>query len=238
MLSGSFGKFPEVENISRKIKNHSYEHDLEGHTVKAIIQLDDNSSTINNKKILRGIVIDHQLIPHSDLLEDENGKYYINTDIKPRPIWTRFEIIGDNLVRVDNSFARSIAFDVLSHGLGATMDFVKPVHFDLQKLAGDYEGHWVGGIQDREGHMQSGVFWGDYIERDDVIGATYKKGTKNQVGFETEYFNNGSTKVRVTREGSIQVYSDINEEMYFQFIMDELAKYMVDAPKSKRRRTS
>ena len=38
MLSGSFGKFPEVSDIQKRIKNHSYEHDLQGNVVKAVNQ--------------------------------------------------------------------------------------------------------------------------------------------------------------------------------------------------------
>ena len=238
MLAGAFGKFPETTNIADKITNHSYEHDLEGETVSAVIQLDNLEVTINRKKILKGIAIDHRMLPDSKLVKDDRGKFRIETEIKPQPVYTRFEIIGNNLVRVQNSSARSVAFSVLSHGLGGVVDYVKPVNFDLQTLARDYSGHWVGGIQDRDGHMQSGIFWGDTIERDDAIGRCYRNGTKNQVGFATEYFGNEPMKVRVTKEGSIQVYGNVTEEQYIQFVMDELSQYMIDAPRSRRRHTS
>lgn len=239
LLSGSFGRFPETEDIARRLQNHTYLHDLHGHEVRAIIQLDEERFRLQNRQILKGMVIDHVLSPHSDLMRDTRGRYYVNTNIKPRLIWTRFEIIGNNLVRVDNSHARTIAFDVLSRGLnGAVNDYVKPAFFDLQRLANDYAGHWVGGIQDRAGHMQSGIFYGESIEDDDVIGTTYRRGTKNQVGFETDYFGNGSTKVRITREGSVQVYGDVAENAYLQFVTDELLPYMIQPPRTRHRRTS
>lgn len=237
MLNGSFARFGEVDDLHRKLNNHTFEHDLEGETVEAVIQLDNTRQTINDMPIISGLVIDHKLIP-THRLEKEDGKYIIKTEISPRPVWANFQILGNGLVRVFSSIDRGIAQTVLSHALGGTVDFVKPVIFDLQKMYKDYKGHWIGSIFDREGNMQKGTFYGKDIEKDDVIGACWKANKKSIFGFETDYFGNQPVKVRVTLEGSVQVHSSITDQTFLQYVLSELTPYMLDPPRSRHRRTS
>ena len=176
----------------------------------------------------------------SKLVEKDNGKFMIETEVSPKPIWTEFQIIGNELIRVYSGDARNIVLQVLSHGLGqGKTEYIKPVYFDLERIRKDHKGHWLGSIYDREGHMQSGTFYGDHIELDDAIGKCWKKNKKSQVGFLSEYFDNEPTKIRVTEEGTVQIMKGgITDEIYLQFVMTELSKYMIEPTRSKRKRIS
>jgi hypothetical protein len=100
----------------------------------------------------------------------------------------------------------------------------------------DYENHWIGSIFDREGNMQKGTFYGTSIEQDDVIGACWETNRKSIIGFETEYFGNEPVKVRVSLDGGVQVHTNITDEQYLQFVLNELTPYMVNTPRRVRRR--
>ena len=239
MLNGSFAKIHEdVTNIRKKINNHEYDHDLEGNEVKAIIQLDNTRGSINNQNIIQGKIIDHRMKKIDELLQDENGSYYIHSEMVPKPVLAGFQIIGNSIVRTFTSSDRDIVLDILSHGLNGTLDLVKPVNFDLQRIFQDYSGHWIGGIFDREGNMQKGTFYGEYIEKDDVIGKCWKKNKKSIIGFQTEYFGNEPSKVRVSLEGGVISYSNVEDVRFLQFVFDELNSYMIDPPRTKRRRNA
>lgn len=146
------------------------------------------------------------------------------------------DIVGNSLIRAFTGFDRDIAIPILSHAIGGTKDYIKHVNLDLQRIYKERKGHWIGSIFDRDGHMQKGTFYGNHIERDDVIGSCWKNNKKSLLGFETDYFGETS-KVRVTLEGSVQSYAETTDEQYVQFILDEIAPYMVDAPRSRRRHT-
>lgn len=238
MFSSSFAKFTSKD--IPKLKDYSYEYELEGFPVKAVVQFEDVKHKINEKEVRKGIAIAHRMRDSSKLVEKKDGKFMIETEVSPKPVWTEFEIIGNELIRVYSGGARDIVLQVLSHGLGqGRTEYIKPVSFDLERIRKDHKGHWIGSIFDRDGHMQSGTFYGDYIERDDVIGKCWKKNKKSQVGFLSEYFGNEITKVRVTIEGTVQIMkSGITDEVYLQFVMNELSKYMIEPSRSMHRRTS
>lgn len=238
MISGSFGRFDETNDIRQKIlHNRTFDHELEGNPVTAIVQLDRETTRVRNQEIISGLVIDYRMIKLSNL-EEQDGRFHVRTDVEPRQVWAEFQIIGKDLVRAYSSYGRDIVLPVLSHALGANTEFIRYANFDLQRVYGDYRGHWIGSIYDREGHMQKGTFYGNHLEKDDVIGHCWKINKKGMLGFETEYFGNESLKIRVTKEGSAQVYNDeIPDERYLRFVLDELKEYMIDEPRTRRRRT-
>ena len=235
MLGGVFGRFPHNDRIDTQLQNYSYEHDLQGETVTAIAQLSGRETRIGNYHVRRGLAIDYEMLPHKEV-RNNDGQYYLHTEMRPTPISTEFEIIGRDFVRVNTSYAREIAFSVLSMGLGGQQNHVRIVNFDLTRLATDHRGHWLAGVE-RDGHWQKGILYGNDLARDDIIGNEYPRMSKNQVGFTTRFFGD-PVKVRVTRDGSVTVMSNVPDGDYIQFVMTELQEYMVDGEPPRRRRTS
>jgi hypothetical protein len=97
---------------------------------------------------------------------------------------------------------------------------------DIERIADEHPGHWLGSIVDREGNMQNATMFGTNIENDNVIGAEYVRSHKNQVGFITDYFG-APVKVRVTTDGTIVVMKNLSNDMgtYLQFIKQNLLRY-------------
>lgn len=236
-VNGSFAKFEAVDKLRQKLDNHSYEHDLEGNLVQALIQLQPSNNHVDDTSVISGIAIDYKMLPVTSLME-EGGRFYPNTTHEPKQVWADFQIIGNELIMTSTMAGREIALPILSHAIGGTTNHIIELNFDLEKIFKDYSGHWLGSIYDRDGHMQRGTFYGESIEKDDVIGKCWKGNKKLVVGFLTDYFGNGSTKVKVTRDGSVFVYGDISAKDYLRFVLVELKPYMIDAPRSRRRHTS
>lgn len=235
MLGGVFGRFPPVEGIDTRLRNFSYDHDLQGETVTAIAQLNGRETRIGHHNVRRGLAIDYEMLPHKEVRRDPEGQYYLHAEMRPTPISTEFEIIGRDFVRVNTSYATEIAFSVLSMALGGRQDYVRIVNFDLVRLARDHRGHWLAGVE-RDGHWQKGILYGNDLARDNIIGQEYPRMSKNQVGFSTRFFGD-PVKVRVTRDGSVTVMSNVADADYIQFVMAELQEYMVDGVAPRRRRT-
>lgn len=229
--------FEETAINRRRLDGYSYEHDLEGETVRGIVQLNDGHILINDLHIISGMVIDHTM-KSSYSLGQEDGRYVIQTETSPQPVWGNFQIIGNNLIRAFSKNDMSIVLSVLSHAIGDNENYATIVNFDLEGMSQTYNDHWIGSIFGRDGNMQRGTFYGTDIRNDDVIGTCWQRNNKSQLGFESNFFGPEPVKVRVGLEGSVQVLANIAEEDYLRFVLTELSPHMINLPRNRRRRTS
>lgn len=79
---------------------------------------------------------------------------------------------------------------------------------------------WAGG------NWQKGTLHGDNLRADDCVGAEFTACAKNQLGGYTGNFG-GSIKFKVTKEGVITLYTDLNEDIgnFLRFVNDEIKVY-------------
>jgi hypothetical protein len=229
--AGCFGKFGTVVNLRRKLEHlrpYKHIHHPSGQELTSFVQL-EGTGQLGDRTTLFGKIIDQTFADIASLDRDREGKYVINVEHKLIVIWTEFIIVGNEIIALENSKMRDIAFRVLSQTIARTNDFVKAVGFNLQRISRDFHGHWVDTIVQRKGHWQSGTLFGEDLEDDDTVGGELVRSTKKRVGFYTQYFSNDRRKVSVTREGNVTVWGGgLTREQYLQFVIDELTPYMVE----------
>jgi hypothetical protein len=103
---------------------------------------------------------------------------------------------------------------------------VTTIRINIKKVADDFTDNWIGSIVHREGNWQKGTLHGDNLRADDCIGAEFTSCAKNQLGGYTGHFG-GSTKFKVTKEGVITLYTDLNEDIgnFLRFVNEEIRVY-------------
>jgi hypothetical protein len=183
---------------------------------------------LNDKtEVISGLVLDEYVNTTPMVVIDGNEKIKI---VKSKPFidkrWATFWLTTKSIILVDNRNSRKFVFRTISRALVNKDKYIDYVHVNIEKIAEDHRGHWLGQIKDRKGHMQNATLHGDHLEDDDVIGSEYVRSHKNQVGFETDYFGT-PTRVKVTRGGTVMVLTDLNNRMeeYIQYIKENLLSY-------------
>ena len=229
-ISGVLGKFPHIEGVFDKLKDFQTEREERGFILKSVIKMNSIVHKLTEEtELYSGVVMDEYLrIPHK-LIEREEGVWEVTegeptVDLRYGYFW----ITEGSIIIVDRSENKEFVFRVVSEALGGGENSVRPVRIDIQRIASDYYGHWLGSIVDREGNMQSGTFYGENLEDDDVIGREYIRCNKRQIGIVTDYFG-APVKVRITRDGTVMIMANIARENYVQFIKDNILPYVQEA---------
>ena len=229
MVSGCFGKFDEVERLKEKLSNHKYTH--EHHSTRqeliGVVQL-TREATYNNKPYYEGVVVDQSMGNIPRLEQTVDGKYHVIVETKPVTQFTRFSIFENQYVVLENSNLQVKGFRVISQALRGTNDFVQFIGFDTQKMFDKFKGIWLARISGRRGNWQSGTERGDDLEDDDAIGRILKIANKTAIGFYTRYFPQDRMQVSVSASGNVSIKGIASREELYQYVIDELAPFMID----------
>jgi len=234
MTHRTFAKFevtPELQNaktLQNKLNRYFVTRQEDGQQLKTLIRLDDFQGSLGpNSKVLFGTVFDEYIKSSSRIVnkgnENDVPNYVIESDpyvdIRAGLFW----ISTDGMVVFGRKNGRTFGSNVISKALGVD---ITPIRIKIEKVAEDYTDNWIGGIVDRDGNWQKGTLHGDNLRADDCIGAEFASCTKNQLGGYTGHFG-GSTKFKVTREGVVTIYTDLNEDIgtFLRFVKNEINDY-------------
>ena len=232
MESGCFGKFGKVDRLKEKLSYFSYvhEHPPTRHELTAVVRITNKVTKFRDLDVLEGVIVDQIIAPIVELVKNANDQFEMVLENKPINVLTRFNTIGNGIIILENSRNQISAFKVLSQAMANVNDFVRYVNFDLERIYKDFHGKWMTTITDRRGNWHSGTNYGDDLEDDDVIGTSLATSSKKRVGFYTRFFQNDKMKVSVTRDGSVTVWGAVTRDQFFEYAMNELARYMIEVP--------
>ena len=229
----TLGIFYDIDNIEEKLNGFQYSRlekilEKEKSLISAIQLSPRRYELSDDVHILSGMVIDEYIVRNSHIIKkDENGKWIIKKD-KPfvDTRWTEFWITTKSIILVERKNARGFAFRVISKALTMSEEYIHPVIMDIERIANDHPGHWLGSITDRRGNMQNATMFGTNLEGDTVIGDEYIRCHKAQVGFITDFFE-APVKIKVTRDGTIVIMKNLTNDIgaFIQYIRQNLLQY-------------
>ena len=195
------------------------------HTLRSQVRLDERLEHVKGLgTLLAGTVFDEFLVTQQKLVEDPNGRFRLGEPVTERVArWGRFWLTTKSVVVAQRFDTADFTFRILGKALAISINVAA---IDIQRMGSDVRGHWLGAISGRRGHVQSAMLYGDDIEDDSDMGETYIRSQKRQIGFWTDYFG-GRTKVKVTHDGSVTVYTDLhaNRPAYVAFVRDFVLPY-------------
>jgi hypothetical protein len=217
-------QYSRKEILTRVPQEQPHESDL-----KSAIQLAPPRFELPGEiRILSGLVIDEYVVKNAHHIEQDTKGNWIVKETEPfvDTRWAEFWLTTESIILVERKDAREFVFRVISQALASSDSHIHSVFMDIEKIADDHPGHWLGSIVDRAGNMQNATMFGTDLEDDNVIGDEYVGSHKNQVGFVTEYFG-APVKVRVTADGTIIVLKNLSNSMgeYIQYIRQNLLRY-------------
>lgn len=158
---------------------------------------------------------------------DSSGEIRITNSHEPEwhvtDFWAVSRPDSDDLIVVKNS-GGTFAFDLIADAIGMN---IKRIRFDLHQILADFDGHWVGGFDERSGRVESGLLYGEDIENDVEMGDPFKRtSNKSVIGPKIDY-NGDSLKLKIGRDGWVQVVSPgtYPREAYLNFVNDVMLSY-------------
>ena len=220
-----------IDNLREQLNLHHHVRTDGEHQLSTIIRLDDFLGNLGGGvQILKGVVFDEYIRTTQRIRlnrQSNNGlpNYIIESDpfvdVRAGAFW----FSNDGTLVLQRKVSRPFVSNIISN---ATDIAVNTTNIDIGRVVEDYMDNWLGGIVDREGNWEKGTLYGENLRADDCIGNEFVACTKNQVGGYTEYFG-GSVKFRVTREGVVSVYTDLNEdiETFLRFVRNEIQDYFI-----------
>ena len=234
MTHRTFAKFEptqelkDIKKLRSKLDNFFIARTEDGQTLNSLIRLDDSEGRLGpNTKVLFGTIFDEYITSSSRIItkgtENNVPKYVIESDpfidIRAGLFW----ISNDGTIVFARKDGRTYGSSAISRALGVD---VTPIKINIKKVADDFINNWIGSIVDREGNWQKGTLHGDNLRADDCVGAEFTACAKNQLGGYTGHFG-GSTKFKVTKEGVITLYTDLNEDIgnFLRFVNNEIKVY-------------
>lgn len=234
MTHRTFAKFEpttelkEVNKLKKKLNNFFFERTEDGRHLNSLIRLDGSEGRlVSNTKVLAGTIFDEYIKSSSKIVnkgtENSVPKYVIESDpyidIRAGLFW----ISNDGMVIFARKDGRTFGSSAISRALDVD---VTPIRINIKRVADDYTDNWLGSIVNREGNWQKGTLHGDNLRADDCIGEEFTICAKNQLGGYTGHFG-GSTKFKVTKDGVITLYTDLNEDIgnFLRFVNNEIKGY-------------
>jgi hypothetical protein len=193
----------------------------------SVIQYMPERFKLGKNRLARRAMVIHQNVGTRHALTRNEGRYSI---LHEEAVITRWSliIIAPNYIVVDKKVNKVFVKEVISNAL-SLVDSLTYVQLNTQKMSQDTKDHWTRGFDKRSGRVQSGTFYGDSIEQDSVFGTELKRAKTKSVGLVTKFFGN-PTKVRISAEGAITVYGDIQEEQFLKYIEQEILSYSIQLP--------
>lgn len=235
----TLGIFDPVGDMEKKLTRFQYsrkeilmkdsEEEASVFDLKSAIQLAPPRFELpGGIRVLSGFVVDEYVVKNAHHIEQDAEGNWIVKETEPfvDTRWAEFWLTTESIILVERKDAREFVFRVVSQALTASDNHMHPVLMDIERIANEHPGHWLGSIVDREGNMQNATMFGTDIEDDNVIGDEYVRCHKNQVGFITDYFG-APVKVRVTADGTIVVMRNLSNNIgaYIQYIKQNLLRY-------------
>lgn len=201
------------------------EHDFE---LQASIEFDHQIIDLRDNVIAKRATAAEQTLERVSQPSIENNGIDITEERKPVWNWTTLWVVQDaepqDFVVVKNSDG-IFAFDRLEDALSTELSQAR---FDLESIIDDFPGQWVGGFEERQARVQSGMLYGDDIERDSDMGRPFMNSPKSMIGPIVDY-RGDRLKLKIGQDGFVQVVApgDYSREAYLNFIEDVMLEYLI-----------
>lgn len=225
--SGVVAEIAMPHDAAARLSDFSYQREEGRWVLKSQVSLDGpHARGRGDQGIISGTVFEEYLHSTRPLEADSEGRFRLGPVHPVKDTrWGRFWVTKHSVAAAQRFDTADFTFRVLGKALGIEIHVLT---IDVQKMAKDTKGHWLGAITGRRGHVQSATLYGDDIEDDSDMGQAYVSSQKSQIGFWTDYFG-GRTKVKATRDGSVTVYGDLTEDRptYLAFIKDVVLPYKI-----------
>ena len=227
MISGIIGIYKDdlgsLDILKEKLSDYKSEIEKDNVMLVRVIRLDPTLERVGELNFVKGVLIYEKLVQKPKLVMKGNVPVLQYEKVK-ETFFGQFRAAVDFIIADRRENAR-VLFEVVSGALGSE-GFVENAHIDIARIFKDfYPNAWLGGIYERQSNVRSGIFYGDRIPEDPELGNVIITSQKNQVGFIVDY-NDTRVKVRVTRDGFIQVFSNWSYAEFIEFIRDVLWPYI------------
>jgi hypothetical protein len=221
ILTTSENLFDRIEDgLEWKRKNGDFD-------LLSVIQYMPVTFKLRKNRIARRAMVIHQNVGTKHALTMNEGRYSISHEEDIITRWSLI-IIAPNYILVDKKVNKVFVKEVISNAI-SLVDSLNYVQLNTQKMSQDTKDHWTRGFENRSGRVQSGTFYGDSIEQDSIFGTELKRAETKSVGLVTKFFGN-PTKVRISSDGGLTVYGDIQEEQFLKYIEQEILPYSNQLP--------
>ena len=221
MLARSLLKLPNDLDVN-KINGLMWERETNTQQLKSVIQFDNHSFSVSDMKVFQATAYHERCIDREKLIQDGRkykivlqGEKYVT---KANCHFTK------GLGLVGTLDHRKFVLEILRQGYRS---IIPPVEYsiDTAKLANDHSNQWIHNFSGRKGRVDSGVVYGDGVERDTIFGPELGSADVGTIGWVTDFFND-FTKVRVSPKGSVIIMGEIDMDSFFSFILNEIMPYV------------
>ena len=226
-ISGVIGIYKNnlesLDILKERLSDYRSEIEKDDVRLLRVIKLDPILETIGELDFVKGVLIYEKLVTKPKLVVEKDVPVLQHEKVK-ETFYGRFHAAVDFIIadRLENA---KVLFDVVSDAIGSE-DFVRNAYIDIERIFKDFSPNtWLGGIEKRQSNVRSGLFYGDKIPEDPELGDVIVTSQKNQIGFIVDY-KDARVKVRVTRGGFVQVYSNWSYAEFIEFIRDVLWPYI------------
>lgn len=222
------GVIATIEGDLGELSDFHDTREEDGHELNAHINYTRRNYNLEGDMIAHhGKAVEEKLVKEEAPDVDDEGTIRVMDKLVPSWEMTEFWIVRKdnpgNFIVVENSDGR-FAFDLFAQATGTN---VEQVRFNLEEIANDFPGQWVGGFEKRSGRVQSGLLYGDDIEDDTEMGDPYRKTrNKNIIGPKIDY-RGQNLKVKIGADGWVQIVSPgtYPRDAYLSFLKDILLNY-------------
>lgn len=221
MLSGALLKLP-LDLEVRRLDRLMWEREKNGRTLRSVIQFEGAPFIISDLTVHPALAI-HERLVMQPVLAENDGRYSIGYQENVAPSWATCHFTSGWGV-VDKLVHRSFVEDIINHGLRLPV----PVHgvaIDTARISVDHRDQWIRAFSERQGRVDRGTVYGDGVEQDSVFGPELGRANCKSVGWTTDFFGD-PVKVRVSPKGSIIVWAEVPQEVFFRFIQVEVVPYV------------
>jgi hypothetical protein len=214
------------ENLSDRIQDGlEWKRDSGNFPLVSVIQYMVEKFKLGRNRIAKKAMVIHQHVgTRHELKRNENGRYSILSEEAVITRWSNI-IITPNYIVVDKKGNKVFVKEVITNALGL-IDSINYLQLDTHKMSQDTKDHWTHHFDGRSGRVQTGTFFGDGIEQDPVFGKELKKSNTKAVGLVTRFFGNPA-KVRISSEGGVTAYGNLEEEQFLKYIEAEILPYRI-----------
>jgi hypothetical protein len=222
LVSGSILMLSKSENISEK--DLVWEREDGDHQLRSVLQFNRESYRIDKKPVRTALLIDEFIGSDEKLNPLDDGRYEIVSQEHVKLRWAHINITQSFII-VDKSSNKVFVKNVINNALN--QEIVHFIQLDTQKISEDNNDQWTRCFSDRQGHVQSGTFFGDGVEKDIVFEKEMRRSDTKAVGIHTTFFGN-ITKVRISYQGVVTVYNKSPYPDFIRFIIREVLPYRTE----------
>lgn len=187
------------------------------------VNIENEFTLSTGSEVTQGFAVEEYPQEYEAVDVDGNGNGEISVGTKERveKKWTRYWILEDEYVIVENAKGK-FAFKLIEAALDGE---VEGLSLNLAQIVRDHPGQWMGGFEERSDNVRNGILYGDSIEFDGDMGDAFLNSDKKMIGPDIDY---GGEALRLRIGGGwFQILSpgDYTREEYLEFFDDYLSRY-------------